>query len=129
MFLRNFTVHKLILFTQSQNRFLFSNVISDVACFKKPDDTDNYYGNATSNKRTANSVLLHFGQFCHSGKQNFMRVGLNNNCILFTIFSTKLYFENLSLRAVFCRICIYLCNLLKEEIVFLQNFTVYPITK
>ena len=51
--------------------FLFS-VISDVACFKKPDDTDNYYGNATCNKRTASSVLLHFGQFCHSGKQNFM---------------------------------------------------------
>ena len=47
--------------------FLFSNVISDLACFKKPDDTDNFYGNATSNKRMASSVLLPFGQFCHSG--------------------------------------------------------------
>ena len=84
--------------------FLFSNVISDVACFKKPDDTDNYYGNATCNKRTASSVLLHFGQFCHSGKQNFMSFGLNNNCIVFTIFSTKLYFENLRLGPVFCEI-------------------------
>ena len=84
--------------------FLFSNVISDVACFKKPDDTDNYYGNATCNKRTVSSVLLHFGQFCHSGKQNFMSFGLNNNCIVFTIFSTKLYFENLRLGSVFCKI-------------------------
>ena len=109
--------------------FLFSNVISDVDCFKKPDDTDNYYGNATSNKRTGSSVLLHFGQFCHSGKQNFMSFGLNNNFIVFTILSTKLYFENLNLGPVFCRICIHLCNLLKEEGVFLQNFTVYPIKK
>ena len=73
--------------------FLFSNVISDVACFKKPDDTENYYGNATSNKRTASYVLLHFGQFCHIGKHNFIRFGLNNNCIVvFTTFNTKLYF-------------------------------------
>ena len=52
--------------------FLFSIVISDVACFKKPDDTNNFYGNAISNKRTASSVLLPFGQFCHSGKQRIV---------------------------------------------------------
>ena len=53
-------------------RFLFSNVISDVASFKKPDDTDNFDENATSNKRTASSVLLPFGQFCHSRKQRIV---------------------------------------------------------
>ena len=54
--------------------FLFSNVIniSDVPCFKKPDDTDNFYGNAATNKRTASSVLLPFGQFCHSGKERIV---------------------------------------------------------
>ena len=54
--------------------FLFSNVISDVACFKKPDDTDNYYGNATSNKCTASSVLLHFGQFAIQGNRILCRL-------------------------------------------------------
>ena len=82
----------------------------NVACFKKPDDTDNYYGNATSNKPTASSVLSPVLPFREA---EFYMVWLNNNCIVFTIFSTKLYFQ--------------VSVIYSKRKVLLQNFTVHKL--
>ena len=41
--------------------------------------------------------------FAIQGNRILCRFGLNNNYIVFTIFSTKLYFENLRLGPVFCK--------------------------
>ena len=86
--------------------FLFSNVISDVhvACLKSLMTQI-----ITTEMLHATNVLLVL--FCcilasFAIQGILCRFGLNNNCIVFTIFSTKLYFENLRLGPVFCKICI-----------------------
>jgi len=60
----------------------FCNVILDVVCLKKP-----CYGNAAGNKRTASSVLFFFALWPvlpFRETKNFVRFGLNNNCMVFT---------------------------------------------